>query len=64
MIQIAKLLPALMLFIRFFVTFLRWSTNALQDKEVSIEEVNAATLEFWPKKNAEGKPLPIRVPWA
>ena len=64
MIYASKILPAIILFFKFFLPFIRWATNAIRDEQVTVDEVVAATYEFWPKKDAEGKPLPIRVPWA
>jgi hypothetical protein len=58
-IKFVNLIPAAVLFFRFFVPFLRWATNALSDGEVTYQEVVAATREFWPKKDADGDPLPI-----
>jgi hypothetical protein len=63
MIHLSKIVPALLLFLRYIVPFIRWATNALQDRKVTVDEVVAATYEFWPKKDASGNPLPINVPW-
>lgn len=63
MILFAKLVPAVTLFFKFFLPFLRWSTNAIADRQVTIEEAMDAMRTFWPCKDENGNPLPISVPF-
>jgi hypothetical protein len=64
MIHYAKIIPALMLFAQFLVPFIRWATNVLTDDVVTVDEVKHGVDTFWPKRDAEGNPVAISVPWA
>ena len=61
--RIVNVLPSMVLFLRYLVPLARWATNVIKDDSVTLEEVQQGAAEFWPKRDAEGKPLPIDLPW-
>lgn len=63
MIKFAKILPATLLFFKFFRPILSWATQVIHDDQVTLEEVQAGVAMAWPKRDMDGNPLPLQVPW-
>lgn len=63
-IKVANIVPAIGLFIQFIVPFARWATNVIQDGHVDVNEAQAGVREFWPKRDADGNPVPVKLFWA